>query len=168
MGSTRRDLTRHRTRSYNTSLRGKIKQTRWQTKQHPVVNGSMGCVTASILWMLTAATPCTATHVICTTSLSTWSQAQDCSVSSVGSCVPSFLWLWTGARSARGMASRVMDVVTVAQFAAVPHVLLYSSVSRWLHLGVSSRICSRNKQQPIPSAGLTGNVQCITNCTMSL
>merc|ERR1712126_307414 len=50
------------------------------------------------------------------------------------------------ARSARGMASRVMDVVIVAQFVAVPRVLLYRSVSRWLHLGVSSRICSRNKQ----------------------
>merc|ERR1712002_745862 len=75
MGSTRRDLTRHRTRSYYTK---EIKQTKWRTKQQPVVNGSMGCVIAAILWMFTAVTPYTATHVIFTTSLSTWSQGQDC------------------------------------------------------------------------------------------
>merc|ERR1712243_421183 len=74
MGSTRRDLTRHRTRSYYTK---EIKQTKWQTKQQPVVNGSMGCVIAAILWMFTAVTPYTVTHVIFTTSLSTWSQGQD-------------------------------------------------------------------------------------------
>merc|ERR1712126_56854 len=56
MGSTRRDLTRHRTRSYYTK---EIKQTKWQTKQQPVVNGSMGCVIAAILWMFTAVTPYT-------------------------------------------------------------------------------------------------------------